>query len=132
MFYKSGNDLNSCKVNKLKFTFTEIANSKKVIPIIVRCLYKYPVMDVADFNKNLNPLFDKLTKEKKQLFLLGNFNINLLNYNNHQPTNEFLDSLALNSFRPYIQQPTRLTSHSKTLIYNIFSNVISLELILVT
>ena len=39
----------------------------------------------------------------------------------------FLDSLASNSFLPYILQPTRLTSHSKTLIDNIFSNVISHE-----
>ena len=46
------------------------------------------------FNKNLNPLLDKLSKENKQVFLLGDFNINLLNYNDHQPTDEFLDSLA--------------------------------------
>ena len=61
--------------------------------------------------------------------LIGDFNVNLLNYNNHNPTNEFLDSLASNSFVPYILQPTRLTSHSKTLIDNIFSNIISLEAI---
>ena len=87
-------------------------------------------MDVTDFNKNyLNPVLDKLSKESKQVFLLGDFNIDLLNYNDHQPTNEFLDSLASNSFLPYILQPTRLTSHSKTLIDNIFSNVISHEVI---
>ena len=52
-------------------------------------------MDVADFNKNyFNPFLDKLSKESNQVFLLGDFNINLLNYNDHQPTNEFLDSLA--------------------------------------
>ena len=87
-------------------------------------------MDVTYFNKNyLNPVLDKLSKESKQVFLLGDFNIDLLNYNDHQPTNEFLDSLASNSFLPYILQPTRLTSHSKTLIDNIFSNVISYEVI---
>ena len=52
-----------------------------------------------------------------------------MNYNNHQPTNDFLDSLASNSFIPYILHPTRITSHSKTLIDNIFSNYISLEII---
>ena len=82
-------------------------------------------MDVAD----LNPLLEKLSKENKQVFLLGEFNINLLNCNNHQPTNEFLDSLASNSFIPYILLPTRLTSHSKTPIDNIFSNVTSHEAI---
>ena len=86
-------------------------------------------MDVNDFNKNLNPLLDKLSRESKQVFLLGDFNINLLKYNEHQPTTEFLVSLASNSFLPYILQPTKLTSHSKILIDNIFSNGISHEVI---
>ena len=81
------------------------------------------------FNKNLNPLLDKLSKENKRVFLLGDFNINLLNYNDQQPTDEFLDSLASNSFLPCFLQPTRLTSHSKTLTDNILSNVISHEVI---
>ena len=79
-------------------------------------------MDVAD----LNPLLDKLSKENKQVFLLDDFNIKLLHYNDHQLTNEFLDSPASNSFIPSILQPT---SHSKTLIDNIFSNVISYEVV---
>ena len=58
------------------------------------------------------------------MFLLGDFNVNLLNYNEHNQTNEFLDSHASNSFIPLILQPTRITSHSNTLIGNIFSNVI--------
>ena len=90
-------------------------------------------MDLNDFNTNyLNNLLDKVSKEQKSVFLLGDFNVNLLNYNDHNPTNEFLDSLASNSFVPYILQPTRLTFHSETLIDNIiqyFSNIISPEAI---
>ena len=78
---------------------------------------------------DLNPFLDKLSKENDQVFLLGDFDINLLKYNDHHPTNEFLDSLVSNWFIPYILQPTRLTSHSKTLTNNIFSNVISHEVI---
>ena len=78
-------------------------------------------MDLHDFNTNyLNSLLDKVSKEQKSIFLLGDFNVNLLNYNNHNPPNEFLDSLASNSFLPYILQPTKLTSHSKILMDNIF------------
>ena len=88
------------------------------------------LMIANDFNtKYLNNLLDKVSKEQKSVFLLGDFNVNLLNYNDHNPTNEFLDSLASNSFVPYILQPTRLTSHSKTLIDNIFCNIISPEAI---
>ena len=87
-------------------------------------------MDLHDFNTNyLNSLLDKVSKEQKSIFLSGDFNVNLLNYNNHNPTNEFLDSLASNSFLPYILQPTKLTSHSKILIDNIFTNLIPPEAI---
>ena len=76
-------------------------------------------MDLTDFNSNyVNSLLEKISK----VFLLGDFNINLMNYNVQNPTNEFLDSLASNSFLPYILEPTRITSHSKTLI-NIFPNI---------
>ena len=64
--YKSRNHLNLYKANQLESTFIEKINSKKS-NIIVGCLYKQPVMDVTDFNKNplLNPLLDKLSKENK-------------------------------------------------------------------
>ena len=52
-----------------------------------------------------------------------------MNYNEHNQTNEFFDSLASNSFIPFILQPTRITSHSNTLIDNIFSNVIDPDII---
>ena len=81
-------------------------------------------MDLTDFNSNcLNNLLEKISKEQKSVLFLGDFRINVLNYNVHNPTNEFLDSLASNSFLPYILQPARITSHSKTLIDNISTNI---------
>ena len=82
-------------------------------------------MDLADFNCNyLNKLLENISKEQKAIFLLGDYNVNRLNYNEHNQINEFLDSLASNSFIPLILQQARITSHSNTLIDNIFSNVI--------
>ena len=85
-------------------------------------------MDVSDLNKN-NILLGQSSKENKKVFLLVDFNINLLNYNDHQPTNEFVDYLASNSFIPYTLRPTGMTSHSKSLIDSIFSNKISHDVI---
>ena len=74
-------------------------------------------MDVTDFNGNyLNNLFEKTSKAQKSIFLLGDFNVDLLNYNEHNEANEFLASLASNSFIPLILQPTKITSHSNTLL----------------
>ena len=127
--YKCRNDLNIYKKNELESTFIEIVNPRKS-NIIVGVIYRHPSMDLADFNCNyLNKLLENVSKEQKSIFLLGDFNVNLLNYNEHNQKNEFLDSLASTSFIPLILQPTRITSDSNTLIDNIFSNVIDPDII---
>ena len=87
-------------------------------------------MDLTDFNcSHLNKLSENISNEQKYIFLPGGFNVNLLDYNEHNQANEFLDSLASNSFISLILQPTRITSHSNTLIDNLFSNVTDPDII---
>ena len=86
-------------------------------------------MDLTDFNSSyLNKILEKNSKEQRPIFLLVNFNVNLMNCSALNPANEFLDSVASNSFIPLILQPTRITSHSNTLIDNIFSNIIDKDI----
>ena len=67
------------------------------------CIYRHPAIDLNEFNcYYLNPLLEKLAKEQKTLFLLGDFNVDLLKYEQHKATNEFLDSLSSNMFLSYI------------------------------
>ena len=65
----------------------------------------------------------KLSSENKSVILLGDFNVDLMKYDNHHSTNEFLDSLSLHLFLPHITQLTRIRDTSKTLIDNISSNI---------
>ena len=91
-------------------------------------IYRHPSPDPTDFSCNyLNQLLENISKEQKSMFLLGDFNVDLLNYNEHNQTNEFLDSIATNSFIPLILQPTRITHN--TLIDNIFLNAIDPDII---
>ena len=47
-------------------------------------------MDFTDFNRNyLNKLLENISKEQKFIFLLGDFSVNLENYNEHNQRNEF-------------------------------------------
>ena len=48
------------------------------------------------------------------------FYIDILKYDIHAPTNEFLSSLSSNMVLPYILHSTRVTGHSKTLIDDTF------------
>ena len=54
---------------------------------------------------------------------MGDFNVDLLQYESHNSTDKFLNSMVSHSFLPYILQPTRVTDHSATIIDNIFSNI---------
>ena len=90
--------LNIYKKNKLESTFIKIVNPKKS-NIIVGVIYRHLSMDLTDFNCNyLNKPLENISKEQKSVFLIWDFNVNLLNYNEHNQTNEFLDSLASNFF----------------------------------
>ena len=73
----------------------------------------------------LNPLLEKISKESKLILLLGNFNVDLLKYDHHALTNDFLDSM----FLPHIIQPSRVTSNSKKLIDNKFSNILGSDFV---
>lgn len=53
---------------------------------------------------------------------MGDFNVDLPQYNHHASTQEFIDSLFSHAFLPLISNPTRLTSYSATLIDDIFTN----------
>ena len=124
--YQERNDLNLYKINNLQSTFIEIINPDKS-NIIVGCIYRHPKIGLFEFIYYcLNLLLNKLAKEPKTVFLLGDFNVHLLKCEQHKAANEFLDSLSSNMFLLQIVQPTRITSHSKTLIDNIFP-IISLR-----
>ena len=73
----------------------------------------------------LNDLLDKLSKENKTVFHLDDFNIDLLNYDQHSHTNEFLDYVSSHMLPPHIVQPTRIRNNCKTVIDNIYSNLIT-------
>ena len=88
-----------CIKKHLESTFTELINSKKN-NIVVGCFHNHPNMDALDFNSLINQQLDKILKQQKQIFLLRDFTINLVKYNEHQPINQFLDSLASNSIIP--------------------------------
>ena len=125
--YKLRQDLCIYKSSELESTFIEIINPKKT-NIIIGCIYRPPAMNLNEFNNNyLNILLQKISKEKKNVFLLGDFNVDLLKYDKHAGTNEFIDSLSSYMYLSYNLYPTRVTGHSQTITYNILSNYVSKE-----
>ena len=66
--------------------------------MIVGCIYKHPTLPINDFtNDFFSPLLLKLQKESsKRVFLLGDFNIDLLKYEISDSVNNFIDTLSSN------------------------------------
>lgn len=119
--YKLRPDLQPSSQDVIESIFVELIqpNCKN---IVIGCIYKPPDVDVQAFNISLESVLTTIGFENKLCYIMGDYNINLFNYDSHSPTNEFIDLLSTNSFYPTISKPTRITSHSATLIDNIFTN----------
>ena len=76
---------------------------------IIGVVYRPPKTSIETFNEIL-----------EDIYITGDFNINLFNSETHQPTPSFLESMFSNSLLPVINRPTRVTTNSATLIDNIF------------
>ncbi|MBY0580760.1 MAG: hypothetical protein K2P53_03665 [Rickettsiales bacterium] len=128
LIYKRRDDLMIYTPYCLESTFVEIIFSKKT-NIIVGCIYKHPCMDTNDFTSIMSALLQKINSENKSVFLLGDYNIDLIQSNNDTATSDFLNLLSFHNIHPFITLPTRITNHSATIIDNIFSNLITNEII---
>jgi hypothetical protein len=90
--------------------------------IIVGLIYKPPNKNIDDFNNELSVVLQKLSRENKIVYLLGDYNIDLLKVDLHKPSSNFLDILFSYNLLPLINKPTRITASSATLIDNILCN----------
>jgi exonuclease III len=104
--------------------FIEIpkCNFKDKRGIIVGVLYRPPGTCVNDFLTSLTEILSVVKREKKICYIMGDYNINLLNCESHIPTSEFLETMYSFSYSPFITKPTRVTVNSATIIDNIFCN----------
>ena len=112
----------TCSESNYEMLFIELTSSPK--PVVVACVYRPPSTDVSVFNEKLHNVLEILESEKKDIYILGDFNINLLNYGIHNKTNEFLDTMFSFNLYPLISKPTRINDTKATLIDNIFTNTI--------
>ena len=100
----------------------KLIHVKKIQKILVGVVPNHPV---DDFLKYINDILQIVHTEKKLLYLMGDFYINILNVGNVQYVDEFLDTMLSKFMFPLIKYPTRVSLNSFTLIDNIFTNYCS-------
>lgn len=72
------------------------------------------------FKNRIEELF--VTTNHKIMIIIGDINIDLLNSNNHKKTEECINTLFSISRYPKITRLSRITTHTTSLIENIFTN----------
>ena len=90
--------------------------------VVVGVIYRPPNTDLVKFNDFFSDLLCKLRAENKLVYLLGDYNINILSAETHTMSGEFLEIMFSNMFVPLINKPTRVGKTSATIIDNILTN----------
>ena len=99
--------------------FVEIINDKTKNRII-GVIYRPPNNKTEIFLENFDECLNSITRENKEIYIMGDYNIDMTK----------VDTLAVKlkttlfsyAFNPHIDNPTRISQTSKSLLDNIFSN----------
>ena len=90
--------------------------------IIVGVIYRPHNTDMKLFSELMTDVFERLQRENKLSYLMGDYNLDLLKHEIHPQTSNFLDIIYSYNYIPLITRPTRRKEQSGTLIDNIFTN----------
>ena len=110
--------------SNIESLFIEILNEKSK-NIIVGIIYRPPHNKFNDFEGDLKTILSRLDKRNKPCYIMGDFNIDLLKYDQCNFSNLFFNQLSSSGYIPLITRPTRITKSTATLIDNIFTNNLS-------
>ena len=93
--------------------------------LFVGDIHKQICMNICTFNDHyFNRLLDNLSRSAdKEIILLGDFKIALLNFDTSVHFSTFLDDLVSNLLQSQILLPTRISKNIKNLVHNIFYKI---------
>ena len=103
----------------------EIDPCSKKKHIMVGCVYKHPSANVEEFTLKFEELLKELNLNKYDAYILGDMNVDLLKHHTHQQTGRYLVMLYSHDLLPVTTKPTRITSHTATLIDRIYTNTVN-------
>ena len=84
--------------------FVEIKSQfkKHTTKILVGVVYRPPNTNINAFTDHIIKIIHTLKIGNKQCYIMGDFNINLLNYDHHMETHDYVDTMFSNSLIPQI------------------------------
>ena len=92
--------------------------------LILNLSYRPPQGDTTLFEKHLQGLLWRLDVCKREVLITGDFNINLLDFENNKKVQSFVNLMFRCGMIPVVIKPTRVTTHTATAIGRMFTNSI--------
>ena len=117
--YKLRHDLCRAKSN-FESCFVEIENNNMKNSLIGVIYRAHTAID--DFINDVGSILQTISNEKKECYIMGDYNIDLLKDDSDRLTHDYLDFIYSYCMIPSILKPTRLTETSATIIDNILTN----------
>ncbi|MEW8547323.1 MAG: endonuclease/exonuclease/phosphatase family protein, partial [Candidatus Thiodiazotropha sp.] len=107
------------ETNDLETIWVEVKNNKQK-PFLIGYCYR-PPSSTVDWIYKIENTIERTVSDQKEVILLGDFNFNLLNDSSN--TKSWLRTVNSLNFQQLINEPTRVTNVSETLIDHIYSNM---------
>jgi len=98
----------------------------KMKNVVVSCVYRAPNSGIESFKEVFEALI--LNAKQKVAYFCGDYNIDFLNPSKSPAIEEFVDVMYSIGLYPCINKPSRITTHSATIIDNILTNNMSSKL----
>ena len=112
--------------NSGEFQFIKIEDCKGTRKtVIIGNIYRSPSAKPDKFNEFFGTILQKLNNKRysnKLIYIVGDFNQDLINYDNDLNCQNLIDNAHNSGFVQIISRPTRITERSATLIDLVFTN----------
>ena len=91
--------------------------------VIIGNIYRSPSRNPDSFNTLFDSVLQKLDRHSKKLvYLVGDFNQDLIKYDHDINCQNLVDYATNHGFVQIVSRPTRITDHSATLIDHVYTN----------
>ena len=92
--------------------------------MLITCCYRPPSGAIKGLSSFLENIFKKVNTKNKLCFVVGDFNLNSLDYNEKLEIRTFYNRIFAHGCIPLIRRPARVASKPFSLTDDIFTNFV--------
>ena len=104
--------------NDIESLVIEIIN-KNSKNVVINAQYRQPARDFIQYKSYLENFFNKMKHFNKAIYIVGDTNLNLIDYETNIQVKNYLNLLFQKNFIPVINKPTRVSRNNAAIIDHI-------------